>query len=83
MLIVAGFNMVSGLLILILEKTNMIGVLKALGSDDNTIRQCISLPGVLILSGKACSGEILSGIGLALLQLKTGLIYPGSLIILY
>jgi lipoprotein-releasing system permease protein len=30
MLLVAGFNMISGLLILILEKTNMIGVLKAL-----------------------------------------------------
>ena len=34
MLVVAGFNMISGLLILILEKTNMIGVLKALGSED-------------------------------------------------
>jgi lipoprotein-releasing system permease protein len=39
MLIVAGFNMISGLLILILEKTNMIGVLKALGSEDRTIRK--------------------------------------------
>ena len=39
MLVVAGFNMISGLLILILEKTNMIGVLKALGSEDATIRR--------------------------------------------
>ena len=39
MLIVAGFNMISGLLILILEKTNMIGILKALGSEDITIRR--------------------------------------------
>ncbi len=39
MLIVAGFNMISGLLILILEKTNMIGVLKSLGAEDVTIRR--------------------------------------------
>ncbi len=29
--VVAGFNMVSGLLILILDKTTLIGILKALG----------------------------------------------------
>lgn len=31
MLSVAGFTMISGLLIIILERTNMIGILKALG----------------------------------------------------
>jgi len=48
MLVVAGFNMISGLLILILEKTNMIGVLKALGSNDITIRRIFytRLPGL-------------------------------------
>lgn len=39
MLIVAGFNMTSGLLILILERTNMIGIMKALGSRDASIRK--------------------------------------------
>jgi len=39
MLLVAGFNMISGLLILILEKTNMIGIFKALGSENSTIRK--------------------------------------------
>lgn len=39
MLIVAGFNMISGLLILILERTNMIGILKGLGSMDASIRK--------------------------------------------
>ena len=39
MIVVAGFNMISGLLILILEKTNMIGVLKALGAEDKVIRR--------------------------------------------
>lgn len=36
---VAGFTMVSGLLIIILERTNMIGVLKALGSSNLAIRK--------------------------------------------
>ncbi len=39
MLIVAGFNMISGLLIMILERTNMIGILKALGTTDVSVRR--------------------------------------------
>ncbi len=39
MLIVAGFNMISGLLILILERTNMIGILKGLGTTNASIRK--------------------------------------------
>ena len=39
MLIVAGFNMISGLLILILERTNMIGILKAFGTKDSSVRK--------------------------------------------
>jgi lipoprotein-releasing system permease protein len=39
MLVVAGFNMISGLLILILERTNMIGILKGLGAVDASIRK--------------------------------------------
>jgi lipoprotein-releasing system permease protein len=38
MLVVAGFNMISGLLILILERTNMIGILKGLGAKNVSIR---------------------------------------------
>lgn len=36
---IAGFTMVSGLLIIILERTNMIGILKALGSNNLAIRK--------------------------------------------
>ena len=39
MLSVAGFTMISGLLIIILERTNMIGILKALGQNNNSIRK--------------------------------------------
>lgn len=36
---VAGFTMISGLLIIILERTNMIGILKAMGADNHSIRK--------------------------------------------
>jgi lipoprotein-releasing system permease protein len=73
MLVVAGFNMISGLLILILEKTNMIGILKALGSEDITIRR-IFLYQAAYLIGKGLLWGNLIGIGLAFIQLKTGVI---------
>lgn len=73
MLVVAGFNMVSNLLILILEKTNMIGILKALGSQDVTIRRVFLYQATYLISKGLFWGNII-GIGLALIQLKTGLI---------
>jgi lipoprotein-releasing system permease protein len=73
MLIVAGFNMISGLLILILEKTNMIGVLKALGSEDVTIRRVFLFQAAYLIGKGMVWGNII-GIGLALIQLKTGII---------
>jgi lipoprotein-releasing system permease protein len=73
MLIVAGFNMISGLLILILEKTNMIGILKSLGAEDITLRR-VFLYQAAYLIGKGLFWGNLIGIGLAYLQLKTGAI---------
>ncbi len=73
MLIVAGFNMISGLLILILERTNMIGILKALGSEDHLIRR-VFLYQAAYLIGKGILWGNVVGIGLALFQLKTGII---------
>jgi lipoprotein-releasing system permease protein len=73
MLVVAGFNMISGLLILILEKTNMIGVLKALGSDDVTIRRVFLYQAAYLIGKGLLWGNII-GIGLSFFQLKTGLV---------
>ena len=36
---IAGFTMISGLLIIIIERTSMIGVLKSLGANNQTIRR--------------------------------------------
>jgi lipoprotein-releasing system permease protein len=65
--------MISGLLILILEKTNMIGVLKSLGAEDITIRHMFLYQAAYLI-GKGLFWGNLIGIGLAYLQLKTGLI---------
>ncbi len=73
MLLVAGFNMISGLLILILERTNMIGILKALGSNNTTIRKMFLYQASYLIVKGLFWGNII-GTGLALLQLKTGLI---------
>lgn len=72
MLVVAGFNMISGLLILILEKTNMIGILKALGSNDKIIRKIFLYQAAWLIGKGLIIGNII-GIGLAFLQLKTGI----------
>ena len=73
MLLVAGFNMISGLLILILEKTNMIGILKALGTENKTIRRIFLYQAVYLIGKGLIWGNVV-GLGLAFLQLKTGLI---------
>ena len=39
MMAVSGFTMISGLLIIILERTNMIGILKALGQPNRSLRR--------------------------------------------
>lgn len=39
MILVAGINMITALLVLILERTQMIGILKAIGSSDWSVRK--------------------------------------------
>lgn len=49
MIVVACFNMISGILIIILERTNMIGILKALGANNLNIRKIFLYQGFFIL----------------------------------
>ncbi len=67
MVLVAGITMISTLLILILERTNMIGILKALGSKDISIRK-IFLYNASYIIGKGLLWGNIIGIGLCLLQ---------------
>ncbi len=74
MVCVAGFTMISGLLIIILERTNMIGVLKALGARNKTVRHTFLWFAVFIIGKGLLIGNII-GLGLILLQNYTGLIH--------
>ncbi len=73
MLCVAGFTMISGLLIIILERTNMIGILKALGATNGEIRKTFLWFSVFIIGKGLLFGNII-GLGLVLLQKVTGII---------
>ena len=73
MLAVAGFNMISGLLILILERTNMIGILKSLGSTDWSVRK-IFLYHSFFLIGKGMLWGNIIGLSLCAIQYFTGAI---------
>ncbi len=73
MICLAGITMTSGLLIIILERTSMIGVLKAIGSRNRTIRHTFLWFSAFIISRGLLLGDIL-GIGLVLLQQYTGLV---------
>ena len=73
MVSVAGFTMISGLLIIILERTQMIGIFKAMGSRNSTIRHIFLWFSVFII-GKGLVWGNLIGIGLILLQQYTGIV---------
>ena len=73
MICLAGITMISGLLIIILERTSMIGVLKALGSRNSTIRHTFLWFSAFIISRGLLLGDAL-GIGLLLLHKYTGIV---------
>lgn len=72
-LFVAAFNMVSILFILIMERTQMIGILKALGSTNKQIRKIFVWNGVRIISRGLLIGNAIA-IGFGLLQDKFRLV---------
>jgi lipoprotein-releasing system permease protein len=64
---VATFNMVSTVFIMILERTNMIGVLKALGATDRQIRQIFFFKGLQLTLKGLVWGNVV-GLGFCLVQ---------------
>lgn len=73
MLAVAGVTMISGLLIIILERTSMIGVMKALGARNNTIRHTFLWFAAFIIGKGLLYGNILA-FAILLIQKYTGLV---------
>ena len=73
MTIVAGFNMISGLLIMLFENVSTIGLLKSLGMTDRSISKIfLSSSAVLVLKGMAI-GNVLAFL-FCLVQNRTHLI---------
>ena len=73
MILIAGINMITALLVLILERTQMIGLLKALGNNNWSIRK-IFLYNASFLIGKGMIWGNAIGLGLLLTQKYFGLI---------
>ncbi|MEN8187349.1 MAG: FtsX-like permease family protein [Bacteroidota bacterium] len=73
MILVAGINMITALLVLILERTQMIGILKALGNNNWSIRK-IFLYNAAYLIGKGLLWGNIIGISLLLMQKYYGFI---------
>lgn len=67
MTLVAGMNMISGLLVIILEKTNMIGILKAIGAKNLSVRKVFLYHGAFLVGRGLIYGNLL-GIGLCAIQ---------------
>ena len=74
MICVAGFTMVSGLLIIILERTQMIGILKALGMRNKMVRHTFLWFAAFIIGRGILWGDII-GLGIVILQQQTGFIH--------
>jgi lipoprotein-releasing system permease protein len=73
MLAVAGFNMISGLLILILERTNMIGIMKSLGATDWSVRKIFLYHSFFLIAKGMLWGNVI-GLSLCAIQYFTGII---------
>lgn len=67
MLLVAGFSMVSGLIILILDSVQFIGIMKALGATNRFVRRVFLTQAAMLIGKGVLWGNVL-GLGLAAVQ---------------
>lgn len=70
MIIIAIINLITCLIIMVLERTRMIGVLKTVGATNWTIQKIFTIQGGIITLAGTVLGLIL-GIGVCYLQMKT------------
>ena len=68
-LFVASFNMVSIVLILIMERTQMIGLLKAMGADNSLIRKIFLYQGMRLILKGLVLGNV-AGLSLSFIQYR-------------
>jgi lipoprotein-releasing system permease protein len=67
MLMVAGFNIISGLIILILDGVHLIGTLKALGADNKFVKRVFLIQAAMLVGKGMIWGNII-GLGIATAQ---------------
>ena len=67
MIIVGGINMITALLVTVLDKTNLIGTLKVLGSNNNSILKIFLINGFYLILRGVVIGNLIS-LSLLLLQ---------------
>ena len=72
-LCIATFTMISGLLILILEKSNLIGIMKAIGARNASIRKVFIYYAMFIIGRGLFIGNAI-GIAICIIQQQTGII---------
>ena len=73
MILVGGINMITALLVTVLEKTQIVGILKTLGSSNKSIKTIFLINGVYLISLGLVIGNFIA-IGIIQLQNYTGLI---------
>ncbi len=69
MVLVSGINMITALLVFILERTNMIGLLKAMGANNKSISRIFLYNAAYLILLGTFWGDVI-GIGLGLFQQK-------------
>ena len=73
MIVIASFNMISGLLIIILEKTSTIGILKSMGARTGFIRKIFLYQSVFFVGKGLLWGNIIA-LSLCWMQWQFGVI---------